>query len=77
MSWGGNQVGLRFEVLPTASLIVFIVSGGAMVLLSDLLRSTRLARHCRQRPTHATTGRVIQEAFAEERPALWPLPLAP
>lgn len=26
---------------------------------------------------HATTGRVIQEAFAEERPALRPLPLAP
>jgi hypothetical protein len=27
--------------------------------------------------THATTGRVIQEAFAAERPALRPLPLAP
>jgi hypothetical protein len=27
--------------------------------------------------THATTGRVVQEAFAEERPALRPLPLAP
>jgi hypothetical protein len=26
---------------------------------------------------HATTGRVVNEAFAEERPALRPLPLAP
>lgn len=27
--------------------------------------------------THATTGRVVHEAFAAERPALRPLPLAP
>ena len=27
--------------------------------------------------THATTGRVVHEAFAEERPILRPLPLAP
>jgi hypothetical protein len=28
-------------------------------------------------PTHTTTKRVVNEAFAEERTALHPLPLAP
>jgi len=38
-SWAGNHVGLRFEVLPAASLIVFVVFGGVVVFLSDLLRT--------------------------------------
>ena len=38
-SWGGNQLGLRFEVLPAASLVAFVLFGGVVVLLSDLLRA--------------------------------------
>jgi hypothetical protein len=49
-------------------------------LLSQSRRSQRpiaaLARHGRQ-SGHATTQRVVNEAFAEEKPALKPLPLAP
>jgi two-component sensor histidine kinase len=49
-SWGGNQVGLRFDVLPAASLAAFVVFGGVVVFLSDLLRTTLkdLARSERQ-----------------------------
>jgi two-component sensor histidine kinase len=49
-SWGGLAAGLRFEVLPAASLIAFIAFGGVVVFLSDLLRATLkdLARSERQ-----------------------------
>jgi two-component sensor histidine kinase len=49
-SWGGLATGLRFEVLPGASLIAFIAFGGMVVFLSDLLRATLkdLARSERQ-----------------------------
>jgi len=49
-SWGGNQFGLRFEILPTASLVAFVIFGGVVVLLTDLLRAALkdLARSERQ-----------------------------